>query len=135
MRSIHHFAATVLALLAFTAQPALCAAPMTTAQSMAREAVEGYMAGLISGHTAALSRFTTPGFRKERQSLLESPGYAQVLRSSYAGATFSISAARETADGKVEVDTEIHLEDGGIMHVRFLVAPTEGGGYGVDAEH
>lgn len=135
MRSMHPFTATVLALLVFTAHPALGAAPMTTAESMARATVEGYMAGLISGNTAELSKFITPDFHKERQSLLESPGYGQILLNSYAGATFSISDARETTEGKVEVDAEIHLQDGGMMHVRFLVAPTDGRGYGIDAEY
>ncbi len=135
MRSIHHITAAVLALLVITAHPVVGAAPMTAAESAAREVVQGYMGGLISGNTTELGKFITPDFRRERQSLLESPGYAQVLLNSYAGATFRISDARETTDGKVEVDTEVRLKDGGIMHVRFIVAPINGRGYGIGAEY
>lgn len=134
MRSIHRFAAMALALFACVSQTASWAAPMTAAESAARETVQGYMAALIKGDTAALSRFITPGFREEHRSLLENPGYAQVLQNSYAGAAFSISGAKETAEGAIEVDTELRLGDGGIMHVRFIVTPLDDG-YGIAAEY
>lgn len=134
MRSIHRFAAMALALFACVSQTASWAAPMTAAESAARETVQGYMAALIRGDTAILGRFITPNFRKEYRSLLENSGYAQVLQNSYAGARFSISEAKETAEGAVEVDTELRLGDGDVMHVRFSVKPLEDG-YGIDAEY
>lgn len=133
MKSIYRLALIIPVLCAW-AELSLAGLPSSTAESAARDTVHGYMTGLMSGNTAQLRKFLAPGFLKERQALLDSTTYAQLLRNSYANADFDIIESLAMNDGKVQVDTKVTLGNGEVSHIRFLIIEMDDGSYRILSE-
>lgn len=96
--------------------------------------VENYLQALVSGDIPGLKQTLSPALLREKESILDSPGYDATLRELYAAATYSVKAVQWVTSVKARIDAELVDGSGNVLETVFLVIQSADGAFLIDQE-